>query len=64
MTILTQNLKLVLYGGAFGMSFELPQLLHKDVMDIAKKFVELEYSLNILTTLLSDEIDERDDLIL
>ena len=37
-------------GGAFGMSFELPPFLRQDVMDMAKKFVELEYSLDCLTT--------------
>jgi len=51
-------------GGAFGTSFELRGLLSQDVMIIAKKFVELEYSLDCLTMLLSGEYEEKSNLIL
>ena len=51
-------------GGAFGTSFELRGLLSQDVMIMAKKFVELEYSLDCLTTLLNSALDEKDNLIL
>jgi len=51
-------------GGGVGTSFELRGLLSEDVMILAKKFVELEYSLDCLTTLLSGELEERENIIL
>ena len=52
------------YGGDAGTNFELRGLLSEDVMIMAKKFVELEYSLDCLTTLLSGEFEEKSNLIL
>ena len=51
-------------GGDAGISFELRGLLSEDVMIMAKKFVELEYGLDCLTTLLSGEIEGKSNLIL
>ena len=58
------NLRRAKVGGAFGTSFELREILSQDVMIMAKKFVELEYGLDCLTTLLSGELEEKNNLIL
>ena len=55
---------IVVIGGDAGTSFELGGLLSEDVMIMAKKFVELEYGLDCLTTLLRGEIEVKSTLIL
>ena len=51
-------------GGDAGTSFEFRGLLSQDVIIMAKKFVELEYGLDCLTTLLNGEFEEKSNMIL
>jgi hypothetical protein len=58
------NLRCAKVGGGVGTGFELRGLLSEDVMIMAEKFVELEYSLDCLTTLLNGDLEKRDNMIL
>ena len=51
-------------GGAVRTHLELPKLLSQDIMIIAKKFVELECSLHWIKTILNEQPQKKDHLIL
>ena len=52
------------FGGAFRTHLELPKLLSQDIMIIAKKFVELGFSLRWIKTMLNEQPQKKDHLIL